>query len=136
MACPPVPGLSSPHLKDNHLSSHPQNSTWTDERREERGEEEKRERRGEEREERRGEERAEREERKVRKRGRVKPEKEKRESSSEQVPREMANHVEFIIAPEEISLEHREIDNVACFSVELERVDDGASSKRQDFEVE
>ena len=59
-----------------------------------------------------------------------------KESSSEQVPGEMANRVEFIMAPEEIALEHREIDNVAGFFVELERVDDGASSKRQDFEVE
>ena len=39
-------------------------------------------------------------------------------------------------APEETALEHREIDNVAGFPVELERVDDGESSNRQDFELE
>ena len=38
--------------------------------------------------------------------------------------------------PEEAALEHREIDNVAGFLVEFERVDDGESSKRQDFDFE
>ena len=41
------------------------------------------------------------------------------------------NRVGFIMAPEDNAREHREIDTVAGFSVELERVDDGESSKRQ-----
>ena len=28
MACSPAPGFSLRHLKDNHLSSHPLDSTW------------------------------------------------------------------------------------------------------------
>ena len=47
-------------------------------------------------------------------------------SSSEQVLGEMANFVEFIMAPEE----------TPCFPVEFERVDDGESSKIQDVELE
>ena len=38
--------------------------------------------------------------------------------------------------PEEAALEHFEIDNVAGFSLESERVDDGASPKRQNFKLE
>ena len=57
-------------------------------------------------------------------------------SSSEQVLGEMAHRIGFIMALEEASLEHREIDNVAGFSVELERVDDGKGTKRQDLELE
>ena len=51
-------------------------------------------------------------------------------STSEQVLGELANRLGFIMAPEETALQHREIDNVAGFSVELERVDDGESPKR------
>ena len=47
-------------------------------------------------------------------------------SSCEQVLGEMADRAEFIIAPEEAALEHHE----------FERVGDGESSKRQDFELE
>ena len=57
-------------------------------------------------------------------------------SSSEQVLGEMAKLIGFIMAPEETALEQREIDNMANVSVELERVDDGESPKRQDFEFE
>ena len=48
----------------------------------------------------------------------------------------MAKQIGFIVAPEETVLEQHEIDNVAGFSVELERVDDGESSQRQDLELE
>ena len=37
----------------------------------------------------------------------------------------MANRIGLIMVPEETSLEHRELDTVAGFSVELERVYDG-----------
>ena len=40
------------------------------------------------------------------------------------------------MAPEEVALEHSEIDNVTGFSVEFERVDDGESPKRHNFELE
>ena len=52
-------------------------------------------------------------------------------SSSKHMLGGMANCVEFIMASEETALEHREIDNVA---LELKRVDDGESSKRQGLE--
>ena len=45
------------------------------------------------------------------------------------MPCEMENFSEFIMAPEEVALEHCEIDNVAGFSVEFERVDDGERHK-------
>ena len=48
---------------------------------------------------------------------------------------EMAKCVQFIMAPEETALENREVDNVAGVLVKLERVDDGGSSKGQDFEL-
>ena len=57
-------------------------------------------------------------------------------SSSEQMLGEMTICAEVVMAPEETALEHPEIDNVAGFLVEFERVDDGESSKRQDFELE
>ena len=50
-------------------------------------------------------------------------------SFSEQMLGEMANRLGFIMEPEETALECREIDHVAGFSVELESVDDGESSK-------
>ena len=40
------------------------------------------------------------------------------------------------MAPEEVALEHCEIDNVAGISMELERVNDGESPKRQNVELE
>ena len=40
------------------------------------------------------------------------------------------------MVPEETALEHREVDNVAGYLLELGRVDDGESSKRQDFVLE
>ena len=49
---------------------------------------------------------------------------------------EMEKHFEFIMAPEEVALEHCEIDNVGSFSVEFERVDDGESSKGQNLLLE
>ena len=57
-------------------------------------------------------------------------------SPSEHVLGEAANRIGFIRATEEIALEHREIDTVVGFSVELERVVDGESSKRRDLELE
>ena len=36
---------------------------------------------------------------------------------------------EFIMVPKEVALEHCEVDNVAGFSVELERLDDGESHR-------
>ena len=50
-------------------------------------------------------------------------------SSSEQVLGEMENRIGFIVTPEEVALEHCEVDNVEGFSVEFERVGDGESSK-------
>ena len=50
-------------------------------------------------------------------------------SSSEQMPGEMKKSFEFIMAPEDVALEHCEINNAAGFSVEFERVDDGENSK-------
>ena len=46
------------------------------------------------------------------------------------------NRFGFTMAPEEVALEHCEIDNVAVFSVEFERVDGGESPQRQLFEQE
>ena len=48
----------------------------------------------------------------------------------------MENCFEFIMAPKDVALEHCEIDSVAGFSVEFERVDDSESSKRQNIELE
>ena len=47
----------------------------------------------------------------------------------------MENLFELVTAPEEVPLEHCEIDTLAGCSVEFERVDDGESSKRQNFEL-
>ena len=49
--------------------------------------------------------------------------------SSEQLFGEVETRFEFIMAPEEVALEHCEIDNVAGFSMELERVNDGEMPK-------
>ena len=55
--------------------------------------------------------------------------------SSEHVSGEVETLSEFIMAPEQVAPEHCEIDNVAGFSMELERVDDGESPKRQKTEL-
>ena len=48
----------------------------------------------------------------------------------------MANRVELIMDPDETALGHHDIDNVAGYHLEVERVDDGESRNRQDFELE
>ena len=57
-------------------------------------------------------------------------------SSSEQVLGEVANCVEFIMAPEETAPEHCKDYSVAGFSLELERVDDCQNPMRQNCELE
>ena len=47
------------------------------------------------------------------------------------MPGETGNRFEFIMAPEEVAVDYCEIDNVAGFSVDFERVDDGESSRGQ-----
>ena len=57
-------------------------------------------------------------------------------SSSQQMPRKMETCVEFSMAPQIAAVEHRKSYDVAGLSMELECLDDGQGTERQNCELE
>ena len=57
-------------------------------------------------------------------------------SSSQQMPCKMETCVEFLMAPQIVAVEHRKDYDVAGFPLELECLDDGQGTERQNCELE